>query len=273
LARAEVAPPIDLLAIGNRLNVDVDGLTLLGASLQGTTVRPGERLYMTLFWRANEADLASHPLSLWLDNTKLYSGDPVHGTYPFSAWVPGEVVSDRYGPRIPLDIPQGEHSLQVQVAGVTVDLGKVTVQETDRVFEVPSMSHPVGIRLGERVELLGYDLSADTLTPGETLTLTLYWRTLAEMTRGYAVFTHLLAPDGSMTGQQDNQPVRGSYPTNLWLPDEIVTDVYEIPVRPDAQGGEHRLEIGMYVPETGTRLSIEGSPENAILLQTVTVVE
>ena len=45
---------------------------------------------------------------------------------------------------------------------------------------------------------------------------------------------NLLAPDGSMTGQRDNLPVGGTYPTDLWLSGEVVTDVYEIPVRADA---------------------------------------
>jgi hypothetical protein len=273
LARAERVAQVEDLAIGNRLDVDLQGLTLLGATLETTEVRPGERLYLTLFWRANEAALPSHPLSLWLGDEKLYDGDPVHGTYPFGEWRPGEIVSDRYGPRIPLDTAPGDHRVRVRVADGAVDLGSVIVQETDRAFEIPPMSHPVGVRLGDRVELLGYDLSSDSVAPGETLTLTLYWRALAEMGTDYTVFTHLLAAGGSMTGQQDNQPISDTYPTSLWVPGEVVTDVYEIAVRSGAPEGEHRLEIGMYVAETGTRLLVEGSPDNAVFLQAVAVAE
>jgi hypothetical protein len=99
------------------------------------------------------------------------------------------------------------------------------------------------------------------------------------MDEDYTVFTHLIAPDGSMTGQRDSQPVGGTYPTSLWLAGEVVADVYEIPVRADAPPGAHRLEVGMYVAETGARLpacgeqgrTIAGAPDDAILLQTVTV--
>jgi hypothetical protein len=93
------------------------------------------------------------------------------------------------------------------------------------------------------------------------------------MERNYTVFTHLLAPDGSMTGQRDGQPVGGTYPTSLWLPGEVVSDVYEIPVRADAAPGAHRLEVGMYVTETGARLPVEGRSDNAVILQTVSVTE
>ncbi len=273
LARAEEPPSIEALDIRNCLSLRVDGLTLLGATIEAAVVRPGERLYLTLFWRADEGGLASVPVSLWLGDTKLYDGDPVHGTYPFSAWSPGEVVGDRYGPRIPLDTRSGEHRLQVQVAGATVDLGRVSVEEVNRSFDVPSFSHPVGLELGDRVELLGYDLSGSSVAPGETFELTLYWRALTEMTREYTVFTHLLAPDGSMTGQQDNQPVAGAYPTTLWVPGEVVADTYEISVRPEAPCAEHRLEVGMYVPDTGTRLPVAGRPGDAVFLQHVRVVD
>jgi hypothetical protein len=91
------------------------------------------------------------------------------------------------------------------------------------------------------------------------------------MTDHYTVFTHLLAPDGSMTGQLDRQPVEGRYPTTLWAEGEVVTDTYAIPVREDARPGEHVLEIGLYIPETGLRLAVDGAAENAVTLQTITV--
>jgi hypothetical protein len=273
LARAKTSLSIEDLAILNRLDADVDGLTLLGANLDTSTARPGEPLYLTLFWRADEAPLPSYDVSLQLGDTVLYEGGPVHGTYPFSEWTSREVVADRYDSRLPLDKPPGRYRLRVQVAGTFLDLAQVTVQETERTFEVPPMSHPLMVTLGDRVELLGYDLSTDTAAPGETLTLTLTWRALAEMDTDYTVFTHLLAPDGAMTGQRDAQPFGGSYPTSLWLPGEVVSDVYDIPVRPDAAPGEHRLEVGMYVAQTGTRLSIEGRPGDAVTLQTVSIAE
>ncbi len=273
LERVEAAPHVEDLAITSWVNVDMGGLTLLGSDLEATTVRPGERLFITLFWRAEKASLPSHPVSLRLGERCLYEGDPAHGTYPFDEWLPGEVVSDRYGPRVPLDTPPGDYPLEVEVGEMVVDLGRVTVQKTDRTFDVPEMPHRVGLRLGDEAELLGYDLSENSAAPGETLRLTLYWRALRPMSRDYTVFTHLVAPDGSMTGQRDGQPVGGSYPTGLWLPNEVVTDVYEIDVAPDAPEGEHRLEAGMYLADTGTRLPVDGSPDNAILLQTVTVAK
>jgi hypothetical protein len=276
LARASTPAAPDALDIRTRLDAGAEGLTLLGANLDTESARPGERLYVTLFWQAGTAPLPNADVLLTLGDATLYAGAPVHGTYPTTDWTPGEVVADRYDPRLSLDTPPGDYPLQVSLSDMAVELGTVTVQATDRVFDVPPISHPLRATLGEQVELMGYDLvtpvaDGGSVAPGETITLTLYWRALAEMDESYTVFTHLLAPDGLMAGQRDNPPIGGTYPTNLWLAGEVIADVYEIPVRTDAAPGAHRLEVGMYVPETGTRLPVGGTSDDAILLQTIHV--
>jgi hypothetical protein len=264
---------VEDLAIRERLDADLGGLTLLGANLDTTEARPGEPLYLTLFWRADQANLPSLDVALRLGDRDIYRGAPVHGSYPFSKWSADEIVADRYDSRLPLDIPAGSHPLQVHVVGSTVAVGNVTVVETVRSFEVPSMAHPVEVTLGDHVQLLGYDLSSDSVSLGGSVTLTLTWRALAQMETDYTVFTHLLAADGSMTGQRDGQPVGGSYPTSLWLPGEVVSDRYEIPVRLDAAPGMHLLEVGMYMAETGARLPVDAQQGGAIALQTLSIVD
>ena len=289
LARAVTPPSPDDLGIHTRLNAPLGGLTLLGVNLDTTSARPGERLYLTLFWRTDESPMPDYDVHLGLDDRMLYAGAPVHDTYPTSGWATGEVVVDRYDPRLPRDTPPGEYPLGLRLGdpatdsgrNLTLGLGVVTVQAIDRTFDVPPISHPLTAALGDQVELLGYDLAAEAVAPGDTLTLTLYWRTLTEMDEDYTVFVHLLAPDGSMTGQRDNKPVGGTYPTSLWLAGEVITDIYAIPVRADAVPGAHNLEVGMYIAEIGARLhacgeqsrTIAGDYQDAILLQTITVTE
>ena len=299
---------LDDLSIRTRLDVHTGGLTLLGVNLDTKSARPGERLYVTLFWQADEPPLPDTDVHLSLGDTTLYAGAPVHGTYPTSGWTAGEVVVDRYDPRLPLDTPPGDYPLRLRLGtgsatsgsgqsqtepapehwrSQPLDLGTVTVQATERAFDVPPISHLLTATLGGQVQLLGYDLltpipasapyeraggpTTAVVAPGDTITLTLYWRALTEMDEDYTVFTHLLAPDGSMTGQRDNPPVGGTYPTSLWLAGEVVTDVYTVPIRADGAPGEHRLKVGMYVAETGARLPLAGTPYDSIPLQTITV--
>jgi hypothetical protein len=261
------------LDIRDRLNARINNLILLGANLDTPTIRPGEPLFLTLFWQAEEAGMSDHDVVLTLGDATLHAGAPVHGTYPFSNWATGETIADRYGPRLPRDMPAGEYRLKLHVSDKTIDLGTVTVQTTERVFDAPSIPHLLNVNLGDQVELLGYDLAADAAAPGDTLTLTLYWRALREMDESYTVFTHLVAPDGTIAGQKDNPPVGGSYPTNLWLSGEVVVDVYEIPISADAAPGEHTLEVGLYIAESGARLPVLDGSIDAVILQVVTIKE
>jgi hypothetical protein len=273
LKRATGATDPGDLDIRQRLNTRIDGLILLGANLDTQTARPGEPLFLTLFWQTKEAGIPDHDVVLTLGDATLHAGTPVHGTYPFSTWAAGETVADRYSPRLPRDMPAGDYRLRLQVSSQVIDLGTVSVQATERVFAIPSISHPIVANLGDQVELLGYDLSADTGAPGDTLTLTLYWRALQDMDESYTVFTHLVAADGTIVGQKDNPPVGGSYPTNLWLSGEVVVDVYEIPISADAAPGEHALEVGLYIAESGARLPVLGESTDAVALQIVIIEE
>lgn len=274
--RAAAAGFVEELRIENRLDAAINGLMLLGTRLDRTVARPGETVPLTLFWRAEETPLPAYEIRIGLGEITLHQGAPVHDTYPFSSWEAGEMVTDRYNPRLPLDTPAGQHPLVVEIRDEntrTLTLGEITVQAVDRNFDIPTLSHSVGITLGRSVEILGYNLSSDSVSAGETLTVTITWRALREMTTDYTVFAHLLAPDGSMTGQQDVQPVAGSYPTTLWAPGEVVSDVYQIPVDRGAPRAEHRLEVGMYIAETGSRLAVPGQEDDAVTLQRVRVTD
>jgi len=279
LKRAVTPATVEELQIRTHLDQTTEGLTLLGANLDTHAARPGEALFLTLFWRADEADLPEYLVQLALDETLLTLDSPVHGTYPVSQWAQGEVVADRYALRLPLDTPPGDHVLALHVVDpfhdadpdLSIELDTIAVQASERSFDVPLIAHPLRATLGASIELLGYDLSAESLAPGDTLVLTLYWRALSEMTEDYTVFTHVVAPDGSMSGQQDNAPVGGTHPTSLWAAGEIVTDRYIIKVRERATAGLQRMEVGMYIAENGVRLPVKETGGDAVALDEIEI--
>lgn len=170
----------------------------------------------------------------------------MHGTYPFSQWTSNEIVADRYGVRVPHDLLAGEYTLEVSVGGgAPIELGSVNVPKADRVLSEPPIDHRVEIKLDDSIELVGDNIESST----ESITLTLIWRALKSNDMDYTVFTHVLDPSGQPIGGQDNQPMKGAYPTSWWMPGEYVIDQYELHVE---QG--YAIEVGMYDPETGARL-------------------
>lgn len=135
--------------------------------------------------------------------------------------------------------------------------------DRQRTFAPPSIQFPLKARLADRINLLGYDLEEQQIGPDGMVNLTLYWQPTAPVSRAYTVFTHLLGPSGEIVGQQDNMPVVGDWPTTCWVPGEIIADPYDIDVESGVQSGIWTLEAGMYLLESGERLSARGPSATA----------
>ena len=135
-----------------------------------------------------------------------------------------------------------------QVAGF-----RLAVYERAKVVPL-TIQHPLDVRLGEGIGLLGYNLEPTAVRPGEAVRLTLYWQAQSPMDTAYTVFTHLLDADGMTQAQQDSQPQGGEFPTTEWLYGDVIRDEYTLALPTDAPPSEYTLEVGMYRLETGERL-------------------
>ncbi len=149
---------------------------------------------------------------------------------------------------------------------------------------VPIPAHRLSARLGDAVELVGYDRSAGQLDnrptlyqPGETVQLVLYWRAVAKPTDDAKVFVHLYNPEGETVTQQDNRPYRGTRPPLTWSPGEMLDDPYALTLPSELPPGRYTLAVGMYDATTGVRLPVSVATEhqlsdNRILLSTIEVI-
>jgi 4-amino-4-deoxy-L-arabinose transferase-like glycosyltransferase len=268
IGKAHAPPPIEELQFQHPVEVDLDGLRLLGYSLTSELIRPGDTLPFVLFWQAREKLGRDYLVSLQLQDEDgqawgEHRSRPVEGAYPTSRWDEGEIVRDQRDWVVPPDVPSGRHRLLIGLIDGASDaqvaqanLGWVTVEARERVTTVPPIRYPLVMNFDHQVELLGYDMEETSLEPGDTLHLTLYWRALTEMDKSYTVFTHLLDSDSRIWGQKDSVPGDGTLPTTGWVAGEIITDRYEIAVHSDAKPGRYVLEIGFYDADTGQRLPV-----------------
>ena len=160
--------------------------------------------------------------------------------------------------------------------GVHVSLYLTPLAWTESMVPQPA-EFAGGIRLrGFRLPTGGDQDDKVAVSPGDRLSLSLYWQADAPTDTPYTVFTHLVGPDGQLYGQWDNPPVRGTFPTTDWKPGESVVDQYEIPVSLNAPPGDYRLLIGLYDPNTGMRsplLAENGEPagDHVMLSQAIHV--
>jgi hypothetical protein len=255
------------------LQAAFDSLELLGYNWEEKPVQAGDTITFTLFWRALSDVARDYSFVLQLIDAQgrlIESGLRYHlGTeaYPTSRWRPGEVIRGQYNyiiPAWPLQPSPGKAEIRVTLldpTGViwsTARLFSLEVQETERIFEPPSPQYtlPEGSlgRLVTLVRLVGYGLSANSVRPGDSFKVVLYWQALAPIVKSYTVFAHLLDSGDQVRAQKDSVPVGGARPTTGWVPGEFIIDEYELVVEADALPGEYILEVGMYDASIGERL-------------------
>lgn len=143
-----------------------------------------------------------------------------------------------------------------------------TLRRDDQV----DIAHRQRTHFGQNMRLLGYNLEAETLEPGEVLRFTLFWTSEAPAENYWTVFAHLIGPDGDLVAQEDKVPYGGVYPPDRWWPGQIVDDNYAIEIPPDASPGDYTLQIGMYDWQTGERLDLYSEagvplPNNQVRLE------
>lgn len=133
--------------------------------------------------------------------------------------------------------------------------------------------HPMDARFTEPIALAGYDLSATSCAPGESLDLALYWRASERIAGDWVVFTHLLAPDspslgsGRMADGSDHIAGADNYPTSLWTEDALVRNTFTLRVPSDASPGIYALQVGLY--DSQGRLKLADGADRILLAEIV----
>lgn len=255
------------LSIPNQLDSQVTPLPLLGYAVNDKEPKGGEVLELSLWWRLDGSAAGDIPVLISIQDSsrsfKLYEGPPIPG-YSGGEWQDKVILRGRYSLALPLDL-SGSAKLLVEAQDQRVELTMLNIQPSGRTFAVPRIGHQREAHIGDSIKLLGYDIDRVTARPRQNLRLTLYWQALKPTLQNYTVFAHLLDPNGVLKGQQDSIPRNGELPTDRWAPGEVVVDVYEIPVAPDALPGKYQFEVGMYLPETGERVPM--TDENGTRLE------
>lgn len=111
--------------------------------------------------------------------------------------------------------------------------------------EAPAPKVPLNANFGDNIRLLGVDLSADRVRPGETMTATYYWECLRETPGEWKVFVHLELPAGKRM-ILDHHPVGELYPIANWKKGEIIRDVQRFTVAADTKPGPATLWTGLF---------------------------
>jgi hypothetical protein len=249
-------------------------VALRGFAWEPATLQPGASVELTLFWQALAPLPGDYSVFVHLvDENGIVQAQrdsyPAGGALPTSGWPVGEIVPDRHRLTLPAVLPVPTQlrvdvglydfatgrRLQLQSAeGLPQDiasLGSLTVTPAD-----PGDSEALRINFGDQIALVDYKFDRWVVSPGETLTVTLDWQALTVPQDDYVVFVHLLLPPDAVWAQRDAMPQTGAAPTSTWAAGQRVTDMVELVVPAEAPAGLYTVEIGLYDPDTGERLSV-----------------
>lgn len=116
------------------------------------------------------------------------------------------------------------------------------------------------------IALVGWNVQRSTLNV-DTLNVAIVWQAKRALDRRYTAFVHLEKIDGEKMAQQDREPRGGLYPTTRWADNEMVREIYTLPMPNDWARESLVLKIGWYDAETGERLSVPGSADDTIIIQ------
>jgi hypothetical protein len=150
------------------------------------------------------------------------------------------------------------------------NVGTLHVTAPERTFTAPQVERAINANLGP-VTLFGVSLPPAGARPGTVVTATLVWKGNQTPASAYHVFVHLQNSDGAIVAQSDGVAAAGARPTPGWLPGEFVSETRALQLPADLPPGEYALLAGMYLPETGERLTAAAFPDGRVALGTIEV--
>lgn len=131
----------------------------------------------------------------------------------------------------------------------------------DPIASLPSSAQPLAVSFGTVATLLGYEISATTVTPGDELAVTLYWQSETPPATDYSVFVQLVDDTEQVVAQRDRFPGFGNYPTSQWRAGTRFRDTYVLLLPRTTFAPNHtQLLVGLYNVQTGERLlTVQGA--------------
>jgi len=284
-----------------------DELRLIGYQVDPTTKQPAEWVPITLYWQAlkpikKDYSVFVHFMATQPNGRLLKVGEsnsyPDRGNWPTSLLPVDGILVDRHylhiSPqtttpaimRVAMGLfeftdPQRIAKLMVNQAGETVEplIGTIPLEPSQWPTLAPE--YPMTINFADQIQLLGYDIQSNKLTPqdsktlkglasNETITVTLHWQTLNPPQQDLTLFIQLLDATQTQIAGYDAPPY---YPISFWQAGTTLTDTRIITLPPNLSSGDYRLLIGWYHPKTFDRLSwatLDGEFGDALPLLTIT---
>ncbi|MBI2875347.1 MAG: DUF2723 domain-containing protein [Candidatus Tectomicrobia bacterium] len=136
------------------------------------------------------------------------------------------------------------------------------------VVEAPHMDHPIGVRYGNSLELVGYNLDREALKLGSHLRITYFWRALHDVAADYQAVVLITTEDGRVLHEPFSRslshlPIYGVFSTSRWPVGKVLQERHEFLSYRGLRSGRYWINVGVgdkkeLLRVTGGRVPIEG---------------
>jgi hypothetical protein len=237
-----------------------EAIKLLGYNLETAEVKPGGQVAVTLYWEALAS--TARPYSVFVH---LLNKDDIlvtqRDTYPglglraTTQLKPGETWADRYVISIPetayapdvIQVAVGlydyvdQNRMMADNGSDHVRFGQIAIRA-----QAGELANPISINFDNKMALVGYEIDKRVLKPGETITLTMYWRGLQKMVHNYTISAQVVNDAQVKIAENNNWPLGNDAPTMLWEPGNLLADPKPLTVRTDAPPGTCEVRVTVY---------------------------
>lgn len=113
---------------------------------------------------------------------------------------------------------------------------------------------------GGRIVYLGADVDVNEVAPGQSFTVTHYFKVEKALGDGWKLFVHIATPDKRLHHNADHVPIGGKYPVSMWKDGEIIRDVQKIPLPQNFTNDKMAMFVGFY--KKNERLAVKSGRQD-----------
>jgi hypothetical protein len=257
-------------------------IEIVGYLLPETKVSAGDYVHFTLAMRSAQGTSDYYVPVLQVGELTLPFTTDSHLVTP--EWLPGEIIVERFDFALPHDLPTGDYPITVSLKNLSTD------ENTDAllspgILDIRGEAYPIPLdnllaNFRQRVGLKWATARAGSRSvaapwdepliaqPGDTIPLTLGWKSLGYAEESYTIFVHLIDLANRPIVALDYTPLGGAAPTHLWIPKWLPSQGYMDPYRltlPDELApGTYLIEVGLYEMVGKRRLHIADEKGNLV---------
>ena len=129
----------------------------------------------------------------------------------------------------------------------------VSAQELDSIRHrvatrtAPTPQHPLTVSFGgNKIQLVGYDINQTELRPGQSVTITWYWKCNSPVGDGWHLFTHLDDANAPRTNEDNVGDVRRAYQPERWRAGEFIRDTQTFELPADWDSPVVKINLGLW---------------------------